>query len=103
MHICIFGVSVPVGGCFWVLGDYCSYHSSGVVLLVGGYYYQYQDYGAFDLLGCCAASCAVANIGSHILLRLTNKIRLLRLHLKRFSTGTDSAQPLLKIFRYGTA
>ena len=103
MHICIFGVSVPVAGCFWLLGDYCYCNSSGVVLHVGGNYNQNQNHGAFYLNGNNAASNANANIGSHILLRLTNKIRLLRLHLKRFSTGTDSAQPLLKICRYGTA
>lgn len=46
--------------------DYCYYNASGVVLRVGGYYGQYQSYGAFYLNGNHAASGAVANIGCRL-------------------------------------
>ena len=36
--------------------DRCDYNASGVVLRVGGYYYQNQNYGAFYLYGNVAAS-----------------------------------------------
>lgn len=46
--------------------DYCNYNSSGVVLLVGGGYGQYQNYGAFYLNGNVAASNALAYIGCRL-------------------------------------
>ena len=46
--------------------DYCDYSSSGVVLLVGGYYLQYQYYGAFYLVGDNAASYKSSSIGSRL-------------------------------------
>lgn len=46
--------------------DYCNYSASGVVLLVGGYYGQYQYYGAFCLGGDYAASVASASIGCRL-------------------------------------
>lgn len=46
--------------------DYCSYDASGVVLCVGGYYGQYQNYGAFFLSGSNTASVAYANIGCRL-------------------------------------
>lgn len=46
--------------------DYCYYSASGVVLLVGGYYGQYQNYGAFYLSGNYAASSADAYIGCRL-------------------------------------
>lgn len=46
--------------------DYCSCIASGVVLVVGGSYGQYQDYGAFFLNGGNTASSAVANIGCRL-------------------------------------
>ena len=46
--------------------DYCNYVASGVVLFVGGYYGQYQDYGAFCLYGDCAASLAFAFVGCRL-------------------------------------
>lgn len=47
--------------------DYCYYDSSGVVLFVGGAYYQDQSYGAFCLYGGSGASYSVALIGSRIM------------------------------------
>ena len=46
--------------------DYCSYDASGVVLIVGGDYGQYQYHGAFYLDGYYAASYAYANIGCRL-------------------------------------
>lgn len=46
--------------------DYCSYNASGVVLLVGGYYSQSQNRGAFYLSGYYAASVANASIGCRL-------------------------------------
>ena len=46
--------------------DYCNYNASGVVLRVGGYYGQYQSYGAFYLGGNYAASNASAGIGCRL-------------------------------------
>lgn len=47
--------------------DYCSYNSSGVVLRVGGSYGQYQDRGAFCLLGVDAASSQNAGTGCRLM------------------------------------
>lgn len=46
--------------------DYCYYSASGVVLRVGGYYGQLQNYGAFCLGGYYAASYANASIGCRL-------------------------------------
>ena len=46
--------------------DYCNYYASGVVLRVGGYYGQNQNYGAFYLDGGNAASDAVTSIGCRL-------------------------------------
>ena len=46
--------------------DYCNYYASGVVLYVGGGYGQYQDLGAFFLLGNNSASYASALIGCRL-------------------------------------
>ena len=46
--------------------DYCVYVASGVVLLVGGYYGQNQNHGAFCLYGDYAASDADASIGCRL-------------------------------------
>ena len=46
--------------------DYCGYDASGVVLLVGGNYYQGQNRGAFCLYGSDAASGENAGIGSRL-------------------------------------
>lgn len=46
--------------------DYCNYSASGVVLCVGGNYYQSQNYGAFYLDGDYTASGALANIGCRL-------------------------------------
>lgn len=46
--------------------DYCDYNASGVVLFVGGSYYQNQYYGAFYLNGDYAASDANAVIGCRL-------------------------------------
>ena len=46
--------------------DYSSYYASGVVLCVGGYYYQSQYNGAFCLYGNYAASNKYANRGSRL-------------------------------------
>lgn len=46
--------------------DYCNYNSGGVVLLVGGYYGQVQDHGAFYLGGNGAASYQSASIGCRL-------------------------------------
>ena len=46
--------------------DYCCYSASGVVLCVGGLYYQSQDYGAFYLYGNFAASSKSANFGGRL-------------------------------------
>ena len=48
------------------VGDYCYYNAGGVVLRVGGYYFQGQDRGAFFLSGDYAASSAVAYIGCRL-------------------------------------
>lgn len=45
--------------------DYCGYSASGVVLRVGGYYGQVQNYGAFYLVG-SAASDAGTSIGCRL-------------------------------------
>ena len=44
--------------------DYCDYDASGVVLRVGGNYFQIQNHGAFFLYG--AASNASANVGCRL-------------------------------------
>lgn len=46
--------------------DYCDYGASGVVLRVGGFYGQVQDYGAFFLYGSNAATSKSAFIGSRL-------------------------------------
>ena len=46
--------------------DYCYYTSSGVVLYVGGYYFQSQDYGAFCLYGSNGASSAYSYVGCRL-------------------------------------
>ena len=46
--------------------DYCNYNSSGVVLFVGGDYGQYQNRGAFYLLGNNAASGQISNVGCRL-------------------------------------
>lgn len=46
--------------------DYCSYSSSGVVLYVGGDYFQYQNRGAFYLGGNGAASYQYSSIGCRL-------------------------------------
>lgn len=46
--------------------DYCVYSASGVVLLVGGGYYQNQYRGAFYLVGDSAASNQSASIGCRL-------------------------------------
>ena len=46
--------------------DYCNYHSSGVVLRVGGGYNQSLYYGLFYLLGSVAASNKSSSIGSRL-------------------------------------
>lgn len=46
--------------------DRCYYNASGVVLFVGGNYYQNQNYGAFFLYGNFTASGTNANIGSRL-------------------------------------
>lgn len=47
--------------------DCCGYSARGVVLRVGGYYGQKQDYGAFFLYGNYAASDQHANIGCRLM------------------------------------
>ena len=47
--------------------DYCGYDSSGVVLRVGGNWYQSQDYGLFYLIGDDGASDSYSNVGSRLL------------------------------------
>jgi hypothetical protein len=47
--------------------DYCFYDSSGVVLLVGGSWLQYQNFGLFCLVGNSAASASSSYIGSRLL------------------------------------
>ena len=47
--------------------DDCSYSSSGVVLFVGGYYYQYLYYGLFCLYGYSGASYSNGHIGSRLM------------------------------------
>ena len=46
--------------------DYCNYSASGVVLRVGGDYYQSQNHGLFFLGGSSAASYSYASIGSRL-------------------------------------
>ena len=46
--------------------DHCVYNASGVVLFVGGCYSQYQNYGAFCLLGHHAASYSGQNVGARL-------------------------------------
>jgi hypothetical protein len=46
--------------------DYCYYNASGVVLRVGGNYYQNPNYGLFCLYGSSAATSADASIGSRL-------------------------------------
>lgn len=48
------------------ISDYCDYHASGVVLCVGGNYYQYQNHGVFCLAGDSAASVQSASVGSRL-------------------------------------
>ena len=47
--------------------DYCSYYSSGVVLYVGGYYYQSLNYGMFYLNSSRGSSSANAFVGSRLM------------------------------------
>jgi hypothetical protein len=49
------------------VGDYCSYDASGVVLFVGGSYYQSRSRGLFCLNGSYAASGQHTSIGSRLL------------------------------------
>ena len=46
--------------------DYCGYHSSGVVLRVGGNYVQSQGYGLFCLYGSVSASSKGSGVGSRL-------------------------------------
>ena len=46
--------------------DYCNYFASGVVLRVGGYYYQGQDRGLFCAFGDYAASDSSSDVGSRL-------------------------------------
>ena len=46
--------------------DYCYYGSGGVVLFVGGYYVQDQNYGAFYLYGYSGASYASSDVGCRL-------------------------------------
>lgn len=46
--------------------DYCDYNASGVVLIVGGSYGQFQYHGAFYLVGYNAASSANTSIGCRL-------------------------------------
>ena len=55
------------GGSGSYIGDYCYYASGGVVLLCGGNYSRYQDYGLFCLFGSLGASGASGDIGSRLL------------------------------------
>lgn len=48
------------------IADYCSYNSSGTVLYVGGYYYQYRAYGPFFPNGYYTASYYSTVIGSRL-------------------------------------
>ena len=48
------------------IADYCSYGSNGVVLYVGGYYYQNRSHGPFFLVGYFAAWSSDTNIGSRL-------------------------------------
>lgn len=48
------------------IADYCNCNSSGVVLFVGGDYYQYRIRGPFCLDGDCAASYYNTSIGSRL-------------------------------------
>ena len=48
------------------IADYCSYSSGGVVLCVGGSYYQYRSRGPFYLYGDYAASYYITDIGSRL-------------------------------------
>ena len=48
------------------IADYCDYNSSGVVLCVGGGYYQYRYRGPFCLYGDYAASSYYTDIGSRL-------------------------------------
>lgn len=48
------------------VADYCLYNSSGVVLYVGGFYYQRQDCGAFYLGGDGTASDSSGLIGARL-------------------------------------
>lgn len=50
-----------------LVGDYCNYNSSGVVLHVGGNYDQNQNHGLFYLNGSNAASDSNGNVGSRLL------------------------------------
>lgn len=54
------------GGETTYVADYCHYQSSGVVLFVGGYWYQYRSYGPFFLDGYYTASHASSNIGARL-------------------------------------
>ena len=47
--------------------DYCYYYSSGVVLYVGGSYFQDQNRGAFYLYGYGGASYSSADVGCRIM------------------------------------
>jgi hypothetical protein len=49
------------------VGDNCNYNASGVVLHVGGYYYQDRSHGLFYLNGGNAASYQDVSIGSRLL------------------------------------
>ena len=46
--------------------DNCGYNSSGVVLLVGGYYYQSQSYGLFCMYGSDGSSSSNGSIGARL-------------------------------------
>ena len=46
--------------------DYCYYYASGVVLCVGGYYYQHPNCGLFYLYGNSAATDKHAGRGSRL-------------------------------------
>ena len=46
--------------------DRCNYNASGVVLYVGGFYYQNQYFGAFFLFGSSQASYQSASVGSRL-------------------------------------
>ena len=78
--------------CFGLVpADYCNYDSNGVVLYVGGDYYQIRDRGPFYLYGYYAAWNSNTNIGSRLLVE-TRRFRIF---------GADFRTPLGEDFVIG--